>query len=108
RAMGTPARAMDDDELQAILRRSIPPSVDGIAMAKEYWEARAAEPTNVAPRHLAVAIKTDALDRVPAIRLLEAQRPWNPAVFHYIFGWVSPLGDGAYGAMHAVDMPFTF
>jgi para-nitrobenzyl esterase len=46
--------------------------------------------------------------RVPADRLAEAQAAHLQQVFAYRFDWRSPIGDGALGACHALDLPFVF
>jgi para-nitrobenzyl esterase len=62
----------------------------------------------VEPHDLYDAIDTDQMFRVPAIRLLEAQRPWQPQSFAYLFSWESPAARGALGACHALELPFVF
>jgi para-nitrobenzyl esterase len=46
--------------------------------------------------------------RIPALRLLEAQRPHQPRCFAYLFTWPSPALDGRLGACHAIEVPFVF
>ena len=72
----------------------------------------------VAPRvaeHAGIAIEgdvrdflTDALFRIPAIRLAEAARRHHPATYMYLFAFASPPRDGRLGAMHGLDLPFTW
>lgn len=61
------------------------------------------------PRELEVAIVTDAIMRVPSIRLAEARVAAGGApVFMYRFDWESLAMEGALKAGHGVDYPFFF
>jgi para-nitrobenzyl esterase len=53
------------------------------------------------------AIATDALFRIPAIRLAERQLPHAP-VWSYLFTWESPVFGGVLKSSHAVELPFVF
>lgn len=44
---------------------------------------------------------------VPTTRVLDVQRRHAP-VYHYVFDWMSPAGDGALGAPHGIDIGFVF
>jgi para-nitrobenzyl esterase len=72
---------------------------------KEGLADRGVEPT---PPEVFMAIQTDRIFRIPAIRLLEGQRPYNENVFTYIFDWKSPAAKGALGATHAVELAYVF
>ena len=54
------------------------------------------------------AIGTDAIFRVPAIRLLEAQLGHQPSCFAYVFTMASTAFGGALGACHAQEIPYVF
>ena len=54
------------------------------------------------------AAMTDRVFRLPAIELLEAQRPHCPDTFAYEFRFESTAFEGALGAAHAVEIPFVF
>lgn len=54
-----------------------------------------------------IAIATDALFRVPAIRLAERQLPHAP-VWSYLFTWASPVFGGVLKSTHALEIPFVF
>ena len=60
-----------------------------------------------------IAMVSDQLLRIPAIRLAEAQRKWNNKTYMYRFDWgprapaVSPP-DKDVGAMHTLELPFVF
>ncbi len=55
---------------------------------------------------IAMATGTDALFRVPAIRVAEAQSANQPHTWMYLFTWPTPLED--LGSCHAVELPFVF
>ena len=54
-----------------------------------------------------IAISTDALFRIPAIRLAERQLPHAP-VWSYLFTWATPVFDGVLKSTHALEIPFVF
>jgi para-nitrobenzyl esterase len=60
------------------------------------------------PRNIADAIITDYTFRIPSIRLAGAQSKYQKNVYMYLFTWQSPLGEGKYGAMHALELAFVF
>ncbi len=80
-----------------------------------YRKARAADPTplifgpsnTTTAQLVASAIHTDLNIRVPTIRLLDAHRK-HGSVYHYVFTWTSPLGDGTRGALHGGEIAFVF
>jgi len=54
------------------------------------------------------AVATDAVFRIPAIRLLERQGAVNNDCWSYLFTMRSTAFGGALGACHALDVPFVF
>jgi para-nitrobenzyl esterase len=68
---------------------------------------RAAYPAAV-PGEILAAIETDWWCRVPALRLADAQVPTRSAMYMYEFAWPSPAFGGAFGACHALEIPFVF
>jgi para-nitrobenzyl esterase len=54
------------------------------------------------------AVATDAIFRIPAIRLLEAQLSNTPDCWSYLFTMRSTAFGGALGACHALEIPFVF
>ncbi len=54
------------------------------------------------------AIESDRLFRYPAMQLAEAQAATGARVFAYLFRWPSPVGGGALGAFHGLEVPFVF
>jgi para-nitrobenzyl esterase len=58
------------------------------------------------PKELMNVLITDYIFRISTIRLLEAQRKYQPNTFNYLFTMESPNED--LGAAHAVELPFVF
>ncbi|MDQ1533665.1 MAG: para-nitrobenzyl esterase [Actinomycetota bacterium] len=54
-----------------------------------------------------IAIATDALFRIPAIRLAEHQLAHAP-VWSYLFTWATPVFGGGLKSTHALEIPFVF
>ncbi len=54
------------------------------------------------------AIESDRLFRYPAMQLAQAQAATGARVFAYLFSWPSPVGGGALGAFHGLEVPFVF
>jgi carboxylesterase type B len=50
------------------------------------------------------AVRTDVMMREPNLRVADAQAEHQPDTFVYRFDWEAP----GRGAVHAVDIPFTF
>ena len=62
---------------------------------------------NADTRDLLVALTTDHMFRIPAIRMAEARQSAAPT-FMYEFTWQSRAFDGALGATHSLEIPFAF
>lgn len=82
-------------------------NLDTAALFDDYRAARMNRLARIGDADIASAISTDAVMRIPCIRLLEAQRTHRD-VFHYIVTWSTPAGDGAAGANHGIDLGFVF
>lgn len=54
-----------------------------------------------------ISMSTDALFRIPAIRLAEHQVAHGP-VWSYLFTWASPVFNGILKSTHALEIPFVF
>jgi para-nitrobenzyl esterase len=68
-----------------------------------------AERPDATPDQLWCALATDAVFRIPAIQLAEAQVRHQPDhTFVYRFSWPSTAFGGALGACHALEIPFMF
>jgi para-nitrobenzyl esterase len=61
-----------------------------------------------APADVWVAVESDRVFRIPAIRLATAQARHTPDVWMYLFTWESPAMDGALGSCHALEIPFVW
>jgi para-nitrobenzyl esterase len=70
--------------------------------------ARRARGEDVGPADLLYAIQSDLHLRIPATRLAEGHARHQERTRMYLFTWRSPARDGALGACHALDLPFTF
>ena len=55
-----------------------------------------------------MAVMTDMMFRVPAIRVVEAQSAEQPKTYMYLFTWPSPVRDEILGSCHALELPFVF
>ena len=60
------------------------------------------------PGDLLGALITDWFFRIPAIRLAEARAKSRGSTYMYEFAWRSPLFDGRFGAVHALEIGFVF
>ena len=62
------------------------------------------------PAELMIALTTDHMFRIPAVRLLEARLAADPAAqnWMYWFCWKSRAFEGRLGATHALEIPFAF
>jgi carboxylesterase type B len=58
-------------------------------------------------RDLLVALTSDHMFRIPAIRMAEARQSAAPT-FLYEFAWRSRAFNGALGATHSLEIPFAF
>lgn len=76
-----------------------------VATYRDTLAARGIEPT---PPELFMAIQTDRIFRIPALRLLERQLVHDHRVYSYIFDWKSPVAGGALGACHAIELAYVF
>jgi para-nitrobenzyl esterase len=64
----------------------------------------------ITPEGLMIALTTDHMFRIPAIRMLEARLEANPASRNWLyqFCWKSRAFEGRLGATHALEIPFAF
>ena len=98
RLLRDPPAAGDGEESEGVARRAI----------EVYRAARAGRGEGVAPRDLWLAMQSDRVFRIPAIRLAERQQRHQPRVYSYLFSWPSPALGGALGACHGLEVPFAF
>ena len=94
------ARDIDDARLAQMLGRLAGPGADPARMIAVYREG---PPPRSGPE-IWEAARTDAVLRVPALRVADAQVARGGTAFVYRFAWEAP----GIGAAHAVDVPFTF
>ena len=57
---------------------------------------------------LLIALTTDHMFRIPAVRLAEARAPHTRDTWMYLFNWHSRASDGKLKATHALEIPFAF
>jgi para-nitrobenzyl esterase len=94
------AEGIDDERLGAMLARLSSGSVDPARMIAAYRESR----PDRSGAEIWEAARSDAVLRVPALRVADAQVASGGRAFVYRFDWEAP----GIGAAHAVDVPFTF
>jgi para-nitrobenzyl esterase len=113
RFMDREMRRLDEAGLIARCERVIPGREEGgVSRGRRavdvYRRARAARGEPIEPSDLWFAIESDRVFRCPAMRLAELQRAHQPRTFAYLFTWRSPFARGAFGACHALELPFVF
>jgi para-nitrobenzyl esterase len=96
-------RQLDADKIAARVQQRLP-HADGARLAAGYRASRPEADWSA----LWLAIETDRVFRIPAIRLAEAQVPHAPSVHAYWFTWASPGFGGMLGACHAIEVAFVF
>lgn len=84
------------------------PADDVQGFVEAYRNARAKRGASTTPGELFMAIQTDRVFRMPAIRLAEIQHRRGQPAYNYLFTWCSPLLDGVLGACHALELGFLF
>jgi len=94
------ARDLDDAGLLAMVARLGGPAVDPDAVLAAY---RRDDPERAAGA-IWEAARTDAVLRVPALRVADGHTRAGGTTYVYRFDWEAP----GIGAAHAVDVPFTF
>ena len=78
--------------------------VVGADRVADVWDAYRLARPGADPDDVVCAVMTDAVFRIPAVRLAEAQLPHAPRVSMYRFDYASP----GLGACHGIDVPFVF
>jgi para-nitrobenzyl esterase len=92
---------VDDERLLRIAARYFPDPQRAVATYK-------AEAPAASPRELALAMSTDHVFRIPAVRLAEAHTASGGRSWSYLFTWKSRAFGGRLGATHALEIPFAF
>jgi para-nitrobenzyl esterase len=99
--------SLDEAGLLRRCQRLIP-SGDVSRLMEAYRQARERRNLSVTPAELYIAIQSDRVFRMPAIRLAEAHYGRQQPTYMYLFNWVSPLMNGILGSCHALDLGFVF
>jgi para-nitrobenzyl esterase len=60
------------------------------------------------PGDITLAIGTDGLFRIPAIRVAEAQSAQQPGTWMYLFTWPTPVDNNLLRSCHAVELAYVF
>lgn len=105
--------AVGDGDLPAVVDRYLRAAGLGDRVASSeliaaYRTARAARGESTEPGDLFVAMASDWVFRVPALRLAEAHARHGNRVYSYLFTWESPFAGGMLGSCHALELPFVF
>jgi para-nitrobenzyl esterase len=96
-------RQLDEARIAARLEARVP-DADAAKIVAGYRAARpVAEWSSIW-----LAIETDRIFRIPAIRTAEAQLAHQPDTFMYLYSWESPGFGGLLGACHAIEIAFVF
>jgi len=83
------------------------PEAQVTEMIKTYRNARARRGNGTSPPEIFTEIQTHQMFRIPAIRLIEAQRRFQSA-YNYLFTWKSAVMGGVLGACHVLETGFVF
>jgi para-nitrobenzyl esterase len=113
RVLDREALRLDEAGLIARCERVVPGREEGgpsrgQRAVEVYRRARAARGERIEPSELWFAIESDRVFRYPAMRLAELQSSHQPRTFAYLFTWRSPFAGSAFGACHALELPFVF
>jgi para-nitrobenzyl esterase len=84
------------------------PGGDVAGLVEIYRRARSQRSLPVTPAELFIAIQSDRIFRIPAIRLAGAHSRRQQPTYMYLFDWVSPLMNGILGSCHALEVGFVF
>jgi para-nitrobenzyl esterase len=95
------AAALDDDGLARWSARLLGDAADAARVIDAYREQLGGEASNSSVWD---AVRTDALMRIPNLRVADAHADRGAPTFVSRFDWEAP----GIGAAHAVDVPFTF
>ncbi len=89
---------VSDDELAAAMPENIS---DPHALFQAYRERENG-------RRLIIDLMTDAVFRIPSLRLADAQVEAGAPAWVYLFTWRTPVFGGLLGATHALEIPFVW
>ncbi len=105
-SQGVVARVENREQLLERVRVLVP-DADAAALVEACQAAREQRLAPVDAGSLFAAIDTSRYMGVPSTRVLDAHRPHGP-VYHYVYDWISPQMDGAWGSPHMVELGFVF
>lgn len=98
---------LDEPGLMEHLCMTIPPG-NAQVLVEGYRETPARRGAPTTPGELFLAIQTDQIFRIPAVRLVEALHRRNQSAYNYLFTWRSPFQGGVLGACHMLEIGFVF
>ncbi|MBW2622160.1 MAG: carboxylesterase/lipase family protein, partial [Deltaproteobacteria bacterium] len=102
-------RVTKSDEVQMLKRcRRLIPGADVETLVETYRKALKQRGDSTGPTEVFMAIQTDRIFRIPAIRLAEVQNDLGDPAYNYLFTWKSPALNGKLGACHALELGFLF
>jgi para-nitrobenzyl esterase len=96
-----PMGEVDEARLERIAARLFPDPAKALAAYRAEWPGATSD-------ELLVAITTDQVFRIPAVRLAEAHAESGGATYKYLFTWESRALGGRLKATHALEIPFAF
>nr|AGS38342.1 esterase [uncultured bacterium] len=99
--MDPQGQKLDEPTLLARAEQRAPGRGEGLVRAY-----RAALGPAAKPYELFCALERDRIFGIPAVRLAEAQRRWQPNTYLYEFSWPAAMFGGLLGACHGIDVPF--
>lgn len=86
--------------------RRMMPSWDMTETVEAYQRVLTGRGVPTTPTEIFLAVMTARMFWIPTIRTLEAQVSRGNPGYCYLLNWKSPLGDGMFGACHAMDLGF--
>ena len=96
-----PMGTTDEERLQRIAAHTFTDPDAALAAYRIEWPG-------ASPEEMLVAIMTDRVFRIPAVRLAEAQTQTGGTAYQYLFTWWSRAFEGRLKATHALEIPFVF
>ncbi len=96
----------EDDLIKAVETRTAAKNVPEVIDTYRDARARRGEPTT--PSDISAAVNTDAMFRIPSLRVLEARIKNKQPAYSYMFTWKSPVLGGILRACHALEIGFVF
>ncbi len=94
------------NRLERLAAKSSEPAAATSALAAAY--GLEVDDSGMVDRSVQSSIMTDAVFRMPAVRMLEARAESGAPGHHYQFSWASPVAGGLLGSCHALELPFVF